>query len=168
MKKIAHVFHWIDVITNWIAALSLVATFLLVFLNVLTRYIFKTGFSWSEEGARYALMALIIFGVIEVTHYREHFYVDLVVNAVPPVVKTLFQIISDVLMLVCMMILVVGSFQMTQLNWTNKTAAIGLPSWLPYGFMLLACSVSVLYLVSHLLIDLHLLPPDILHREEEE
>ena len=51
---------WVDRVTGWLAAFALVGTFALVFLNVILRYLFGTGFAWSEEGARYALMAVII------------------------------------------------------------------------------------------------------------
>lgn len=151
MKRI---FTWIDRITAWFAVLALVATFALVFLNVVTRYLFGTGFAWSEEGARYALMAVIILGVLEVTHRREHFCVDLLTNLVPKPVLRVMQVLQDLLMLAVMGILTYGSWLMTTLNWENRTPAIGMPSWLPYGLMLVSCAVSLLYLLSHLLQDL--------------
>ena len=77
MNFIRAIFKWIDRITAWIAVLSLVLMFFFVFLNVVTRYILGTGFAWSEEGARYAMLAVIILGVLEVTHQRDHFAVDL-------------------------------------------------------------------------------------------
>ena len=67
MNFIRAIFKWIDRITAWIAVLSLVLMFFFVFLNVVTRYILGTGFAWSEEGARYAMMAVIILGVLEVS-----------------------------------------------------------------------------------------------------
>lgn len=64
MKAIRVLFKWIDRITAWLAVIALVVMFGLVFLNVIMRYIFGSGFAWSEEGARYALMAVIILGVL--------------------------------------------------------------------------------------------------------
>ncbi len=52
MKAIRVLFKWIDRITAWLAVIALVVMFGLVFLNVIMRYIFGSGFAWSEEGAR--------------------------------------------------------------------------------------------------------------------
>lgn len=100
MNFIRAIFKWIDRITAWIAVLSLVLMFFFVFLNVVTRYILGTGFAWSEEGARYAMMAVIILGVLEVTHQRDHFAVDLLTNVAPKPVRRLMNIFADIMMLV--------------------------------------------------------------------
>ena len=162
MKAIRAIFKWVDKITAWMAVLALLATFALVFLNVIMRYIFGSGFAWSEEGARYALMAVIIMGALEVTHERGHFYVDLLTNAVPKPLLRVLHLLQDILMIGVMAVLTKGSFEMTFLNWANKTPAMGMPSWIPYGLMLATSVVSLLYLVGHLLEDcgVHLLDAD--------
>lgn len=119
--------------TAWLAVIALVVMFALVFLNVIMRYVFGSGFSWSEEGARYALMAVIILGVLEVTHHRDHFCVDLLTNAAPKPLLRVMRVIESVCMIAVMAVLCVGSWQMTLLNWENVTPAMGMPSWLPYG-----------------------------------
>ena len=45
---------------------------------------------------------------------------------------------------------------MVVLNWENRTPAIGLPSWLPYGLLLFSSAISILYLLLQLLSDLGL------------
>lgn len=156
MKTIRVILKWTDRVTGWLAALALIGTFALVFLNVILRYLFGTGFAWSEEGARYALMAVIILGVLEVTHLREHFCVDLLVGIAPKPVLRVMEVIQNLLMLAVMAVLTHGSWNMMLLNWENKTPAIGMPSWLPYGFMLVSCAVSLIYLLGHLLVSLRL------------
>ena len=154
MKAIRVLFKWIDRITAWLAVIALVVMFGLVFLNVIMRYIFGSGFAWSEEGARYALMAVIILGVLEVTHYRDHFSVDLLTNAVPKPVLRIMRVIESICMIAVMCVLCQGSWQMTLLNWENVTPAMGMPSWIPYGLMLASSVVSLFYLIGHLLEDL--------------
>lgn len=154
MKAIRTILKWVDRVTGWLAALALIGTFALVFLNVILRYIFGTGFAWSEEGARYALMAVIILGVLEVTHTRDHFCVDLLTNIAPKPVLGIMKIIQNLLMLAIMVVLTIGSWDMTVLNWQNTTPAIGMPSWLPYGLMLVSSAISLVYLLGHLVEDL--------------
>lgn len=151
MKVIRTILKWVDRITVWLAAVALVVTFALVFLNVILRYLFGTGFAWSEEGARYALMAVIILGVLEVTHSRDHFCVDLLTNLAPKPVLRFMEIVQNLLMLAVMVVLTYGSWDMTVLNWQNTTPAIGMPSWLPYGLMLVSSAISLVYLLGHLL-----------------
>lgn len=168
MKAIKVLFKWIDRLTAYLAVVALVGMCLLVFLNVVMRYIFHSGLSWSEEGARYALIAVVILGVVEVTHYREHFCVDILTNAVPKPVSRIFKIIQDVLMIVIMGIMCVGSYDMTTLNWKNLTPAMRMPSWIPYGLMLLSSAVCLLYLIGHLLEDLGVSVQDKSEGEEKE
>ena len=151
MRAIRAILKWVDRVTGWLAAFALVGTFALVFLNVILRYLFGTGFAWSEEGARYALMAVIILGVLEVTHSREHFCVDLLTQTAPKPVLRVMEVIQNLLMLAVMAVLANGSWKMTLLNWENTTPAIGMPSWLPYGLMLVSSVISLVYLLGHLL-----------------
>lgn len=153
MKAIKKIFSWIDTIAIWLAVLSLILTFALVFLNVVLRYIFGTGFAWSEEGARYALMAVIILGVLQVTHNRSHFSVDLLTGIAPKPVLRVMMVLQDIIMIGVMCILTHGSYKMVLLNAQNTTPAIGMPSWIPYGLMLVSCAVSTIYLVGHLIED---------------
>ena len=99
MKAIRAIFKWVDKVSAWLAVLALVVTFALVFLNVIMRYVFGSGFAWSEEGARYALMAVIIMGALEVTHERGHFYVDLLTNAAPKPLLRVLNLLQDALMI---------------------------------------------------------------------
>lgn len=157
MKIIRKIFNFIDFITNSLAAIALALTFALVFLNVVTRYIFDTGFSWSEEAARYALMAIVIFGIIRVTHHREHFSVDLITKAVPPVLQRILLLAQDLIMIWIDYILIVGSYKMVALNWENTSPALAIPSWFPYGFLLFTAVISMLYLITHVLMDLNII-----------
>ena len=153
MKAIRAIFKWVDKVSAWLAVLALVVTFALVFLNVIMRYVFGSGFAWSEEGARYALMAVIIMGALEVTHERGHFYVDLLTNAAPKPLLRVLNLLQDALMIGVMGVLTKGSLEMTVLNWENKTPAMGMPSWIPYGLMFATSVVSLIYLAGHLLED---------------
>jgi len=102
------------------------------------------------------MMAVIILGVLEVTHQRDHFAVDLLTNVAPKPVRRLMNIFADIMMLVIMYVMTFGSYQMVVLNWENRTPAIGLPSWLPYGLLLFSSAISILYLLLQLLSDLGL------------
>lgn len=157
MKQINSFLDTLRKISSFVAVFALVVTFALVFLNVLTRYIFGTGFAWSEEGARYGLVALIILGVIEITRTREHFCVDLLTNIAPKPVLKIMLYLQDIMMLALTGILLYGSFGMAKLNWQNKTPALGMPSWIPYALLLFSSAVSMIYLLFILLQDMGLL-----------
>lgn len=154
MKMINSFLNILRKISSFVAVVALVITFALVFLNVVTRYVFGTGFAWSEEGARYGLVALIILGVIEITRTRDHFCVDLLTNIAPKPILKIMVILQDIMMLGLTIILLRGAFGMVKLNWYNKTPALGMPSWISYGLMLFSSAVSVLYLLLILLEDI--------------
>lgn len=169
MKQINFLLDILRKISSFVAVIALIITFALVFLNVVTRYIFGTGFAWSEEGARYGLVALIILGVIEITRKREHFCVDLLTNIVPGPILKIMEVLQDLMMLALTGILLQGAFNMAALNWHNKTPALAMPSWIPYALLLFSSAVSILYLLLILFQDIGLIKKEetSLNREEE-
>lgn len=168
MRRVYRIFHWIDQITNCVAAIALMLTFVLVFLNVILRYLFDAGFAWSEEGARYALMALIIFGIVQATHKQEHFSVDLLIKKVPSHLKKILLFLQTCIILGATMIFITGSYTMMLLNWDNVTPAMHIPAWLPYAWVFVSSCISALHLIFHLLTILTIIPAEELMAGGEE
>ena len=61
----------------------------LVFMNVIGRYVFNVGFVWSEELARLCFIFLVYLGSIEAMRDNRHLMIDTLMLKVPK----LFQII---------------------------------------------------------------------------
>lgn len=68
---------WLGLVLFW--ALSLV-----VFLQFFTRYVLNDSFAWTEEIARYILIAVIFVGAAGCVRRNRHIHVDFFYRLVPP------------------------------------------------------------------------------------
>ena len=57
-------------------AVFLACMILLLFMNVVLRYVFNTGFVWSEEIARLCFIYLVYLGAIGAARDNRHLLID--------------------------------------------------------------------------------------------
>src|SRR3954466_11426021 len=69
---------------DWISFVLFWALAIIVFLQFFTRYVMNDSLSWTEEIARYGLMALTFIGGAVVTRKKAHIAVELVSNLMSP------------------------------------------------------------------------------------
>ena len=67
-----------DKVLKLITVTCVVAMSLLVFSNVVSRYIFDSSIPWANEMSRFFFVWLVFFGAIEALKSNEHMAVDLV------------------------------------------------------------------------------------------
>ncbi|MED4206528.1 TRAP transporter small permease [Neobacillus mesonae] len=118
---------------NVCISLSLASMSIMVFGNVILRYIFNSGITWSEEMSRFLFVWMVFLGAIACLKDNMHLGVDLVVNALPPKLKKIAFVISNLLVLYVLWLLLVGSWKMTLLNMNSTAPATGLPLAYLYG-----------------------------------
>ena len=150
----------IDSLIDVISALALAGTFLLVFLNVVLRYVFSTGLAVSEEGARYMFVCMVFLGAIPVTHKRGHFHVDLLINVFPYNIRKMLKILVDILLLGILYIIVNGGMAMAAMTANNKSPALGIPSYLLYWLIIFSGAMMAFYTVLHLIEDIRMKEED--------
>ena len=111
----------LDHLEEWIISLSLFAMTALAFMQVVRRYIFNTGFSWTLEltGVIFALM--IFVGISYGVRVGSHIGVDALVNLLSPPKRRFVSIIAVLLSLVYVGFVLVGS-----LEYVNKMRMVGI------------------------------------------
>ncbi|WP_286885758.1 TRAP transporter small permease [Aneurinibacillus sp. UBA3580] len=130
MDKISKFLHGL---LNVFMAGALVIMVVLVFGNVVLRYAFNSGITWSEEMSRYLFVWLTFLGAIGALKEHEHLGVDMLVKRLPVKAKKAVLIISDLLMLGVLVLVLDGSWKMTLINMDSKAPATGLPLSFVYG-----------------------------------
>lgn len=96
MPKITHT---INRLLNIAAAASLAIMSILIFCNVLLRYLFNSGIVWAEEVARFLFVWITFLGAIGALKDNQHLGVDMLVKRLPPLVKKITFVISNGLVL---------------------------------------------------------------------
>jgi TRAP-type transport system small permease protein len=106
-------------------ALSIMS--ILVFGNVVMRYIFNTGITWSEEVARFLFVWLVFLGAIGALKDNQHLGVDLLVKKLSPGLRKIFFLISNGIVLYVLWLVFQGSWKITMLNTNAYSPALGIP-----------------------------------------
>lgn len=130
---------------NIIMALALAVMVVLVFGNVVLRYLFNSGITWSEEMSRYLFIWLTFLGAIGAFKNKEHLGVDMLIKRLPNKMKRVVLVISDLLILAVLFLVLDGSWKMTMINIDSKAPATGLPLAFVYGTgILVSISMGVM------------------------
>lgn len=91
------ILNWLDEkleISICVCLMSFMAV--LIFVQVVMRYLFSNSLSWSEELARYLFVWLIYLGVSYGAKIRKHIKIDAALNLFPKKVRPFITIIGDI------------------------------------------------------------------------
>jgi TRAP-type transport system small permease protein len=114
-------------------ALCLLLMVVLVFSNVVLRYVFNTGITLSEELSRWLFVYLVFLGAVVAMREHAHLGMDGVVKRLPPAGKKVCLVASHLLMLWATWLLLKGSWVQTQINLTSTAPSSGLSLGIFYG-----------------------------------
>lgn len=128
--------------------LCLAGMVLLVFGNVLLRYLFNSGITVSEEVARLFFLYTTFLGGIVAMREHLHLGVDIVVRRLPVVGRKACLVVSHCLMLFACALFLQGSWAQAVINLGVKMPVTGISMAVVYG-------VGVVFSVSVGLILLH-------------
>ena len=88
----------------------------IVGMNVVLRYVFRTGVIWSEEFVRYAYVWVIFLGSVTAVRDNGHINFDLIVSRLSRKTARIVLCAGDLLVIVFQVILVVYGVQMISLT----------------------------------------------------
>jgi TRAP-type C4-dicarboxylate transport system permease small subunit len=111
----------------------LFAMVVMVFGNVLMRYVFDTGITVSEEMSRYCFIWLTYLGAMVAMREGGHLGMDTLVKVLPVTGKKVCLFLSEVLMLMCNGMFLWGTYQMHELQVTNISPVVGISMIWIYG-----------------------------------
>ncbi|TCS79391.1 TRAP transporter small permease [Tepidibacillus fermentans] len=130
-------------ILNAIIVLVLSIMVILVFLNVVLRYGFDSGLTWSEEIARFAFVWVVFLGAVVALKDKSHLGVDLLTAKLPLFIQKILYVISNLLIVVVLGLFIDGLLKMMELNKLVKGPATGIPINILYWAGLFAAVVMI-------------------------
>ena len=107
-------------------ALCLAVMVVLVFGNVVLRYVFNSGITVSEELSRWLMVWLTFLGAIVALREHSHLGVDTLVRALPPAGKRICFVLSYGLMLYADWLLLSGSWKQAVITAGDRAPATNL------------------------------------------
>lgn len=118
---------------NTVIVVSLALMVVMVFSNVVLRYVFNSGITVSEELSRFCFLWLIFVGSVVAMRERGHLGVDSLIARLPRSGKVLFVLVSNALMLWVCYLFFVGSWRQTVVGWGTLKPATGIPMAFHYA-----------------------------------
>ena len=118
---------------EFLVVVLLFAMVVMVFGNVVARYVFNDGILLSEEMSRYCFIWLTYIGAMVAMRENGHLGMDTLVQVLPLGGKKVCFFLSEVMMLVCNGMFLWGTYQMHDLQVTNYSPVVGLSMIWVYG-----------------------------------
>lgn len=126
--------------------LLLAAMVVMVFGNVVLRYVFNSGLHYSDELSRFAFVWLTFLGAVLTLHDNAHVNVESLVVRLGRRGRLACMAATQVVILICAVAMLFGTFGLHPFNATMTSPVVGVPlSWVSdvcavsaVGFILLA------------------------------
>ena len=128
-------FDWQKFIVNidqYVSAVLFIVIMVLLFLQVVTRYVFKHSFTWTEELSVLLFVWMTYMGVSSAVTYRKNLRIDALLDVVPFRVKKLLLIISDVIFILFNLYLIVPFVELIGSIGGSRTPILGIPKAITY------------------------------------
>lgn len=112
---------------------------ILIFIQVICRYLFHNSLSWSEEVARYLEVWIVFLCGAYALGHGQHVAMDLVITRVQPKVAALIEKIHSCTFVFFSIFMLIYSIQFMI---TEKTQCMASLSWVPKNVVYLALPIS--------------------------
>lgn len=106
-------------------ALGLAVMVVLVFGNVVLRYVFDSGITVSEELSRWIFVWVTFLGSVVALHQHAHLGTDFLVAHLPRAGKVACLLVGYLLMIGTCALLLAGAVEQTQINWNVSAPSSG-------------------------------------------
>ena len=113
-----------------------------VFLQFFTRYVLNDSFAWTEEIARYVLIAVIYVGTAMCVRRNRHIHVDFIYRLVPAFAGRVLSTFVDVLRIVFFIYAAWMTWKLMAIVGSDKMTMIKLPMNVIYYFVLGGLAMS--------------------------
>ena len=111
---------------EFLVVACLVAMVVMVFGNVVLRYVFNSGITVSDEMSRYCFIWLTYLGAMVAMREGGHLGVDTLIKHLGIRGKKICLFLSEALMLFCNGLFLLGTWEMHDLQVTNVSPVVGI------------------------------------------
>lgn len=144
MNSIKKAFHMLFKLLEWFAMLCMVIMVTVVFIEVVKRYIFKQGFSWSQEVSTTMMVWFAFIGIAIGVLEKIHMSIEMFTMKLPKRVIGIIDAIDYLLIASFGGLMVFFGIQIMQITKTATLPATKLPSAVLYIILPLSGILIVL------------------------
>ena len=114
--------------------------------GVISRYVFNSSFSWTEEGGLW-LFTFLIFTVLPIaTHRSRHIALNIAHDLLPPTGKTIVSLLASATITYTIIRLFTAGLDIASLT-SGTSITLGLPAWWQYAIIPISAAILFGYQV---------------------
>ena len=123
MKKILKVY---DTALKTVLIVIIVSFIAIVFMQVISRYVFNNSLTWSEELARVLFTQMVFLAAPLVVLEKKGISVDIIVQFIPKSAKRKLYVVINCLSLVFFVFMGISGYNFAIMNFNQRTTALHL------------------------------------------
>lgn len=144
----------VDALTKTVMAVSSFTVFLVTCLQVLSRYVLKAPFPWSQDVLRIAFAWMVFWGAAWCVKERGHLCVDALLSTFPKKMRTVVEIIINIVLLGFFLFLAVFGTKFAITGLTQTAPYLPIPMTLYYAAIPSAAVLMMYYMVQVIFEDI--------------
>jgi len=134
-------------VNQWLVVALMGSMAALVFVNVVSRYLFGYSLIWVEEFTQYEMVFVTYLGAGLALREGRHVAVDTIQDLLPARLRTWLRSLIALAMAIFLAVLCVLGVQMTVFTWDQETPVMTIPAGLPYLAVPIGAAACLLHLV---------------------
>jgi len=138
----------VNLIVTWLVAVILGTMSVVVFSQVIYRYVLESPLPWSEELARYLMVWLVLLGASLGLRSKALIGMEALINVFPAPLKRFSVEAVLVFSLLFLALVMIYGIKLTIMNHAQFSPAMGIPMSLPYA----AIPVGALLMIANALV----------------
>jgi len=138
MAVLRRIIHWGEKIQLVIGVLALAMIIASVTAGIISRYVFGSPFTWTEELATFLFIWLSFIGAGIASARKKHIVADFLIQKIPAKHANIIRIIINILVLILLVLIAVGGFILQPKTATSASIALNIPRNLYYLPILIA------------------------------
>ena len=136
----------------YVAVVSMFALqVVVVFAQVIWRFVFNDPFTWSEELARYLQVWIVLLAASVCIHEGSHLAVDYLVHHLSPRYQRILSLVVALLMMIFVIVLVVAGVKMMVTARSQSSPALHIPMSAVYAVFPVAGTLMLLETLNNFL-----------------
>ncbi|MCR4402314.1 MAG: TRAP transporter small permease [Firmicutes bacterium] len=143
MSALNYAVYYCNKVLRIVGNLILAAILLVITAGIVSRYVFRNPFTWTEEISTLLMVSLGYVSGAVVTIEKKHVVADFLISNASPRFKRAVSFVSKVLAVAVFTLICVSSYHMLLPKIVYRTAALGIPRNLFYWPLFSMCVVMI-------------------------
>ena len=131
-------------ILEWCCFAIIVTMFFLLLGQVISRFVFDSPITWSEEISRLLLVWLSFIGAAAALKRDEHVRFTYLIDKLPPKLQKVIKVLNDGIVVVFFAVVVFYSIKITVSSWETPIVTV---SWMNWSFFYAAVPTGFLVMI---------------------